>query len=114
MICIVAAHGLNNRSESHRAALWVSDRFAVPLGRKRPDKSQVPVAHRVEGCERFAGAVGAVMGGPSLLIEGLDRVMVLAKSLPQAKAKGQLAVGKMTDDFAGAPFTGSGRLVDAF
>src|SRR5438045_1249669 len=62
-----------------------------------------------EDVQRLGCGDSSILGGPFLLVEGLDRGSVFGQGLSQAEGEDDFAVGKMADDFRGAPLAGRGR-----
>ena len=106
MIEVVAGHGFDNGSEGHLTPLRVGELLGKQLGRDAFNESQIPLANRGKYVERGLGVVRAVVLCPTLLVEGLDDVIILGEHLAKAEGEDDFAIGEVAEDFAGVPFIG--------
>jgi hypothetical protein len=106
---VVTTHGFDDGGEGHGATLGMGDGLVGVGGQGGLDEDQVPAAEHGERGERFVGIDGGIAGGPLVLVEGLDDVVVLSEGLAQAEGEDGFAVGEMAENVAGTPFTGRTR-----
>jgi hypothetical protein len=106
VIEVVAGHGFDNGLEGHGAAFGMGNDAAGGGWQSCVNEREVPVAEGGECRERLGGGDAGVCGGPLVLIEGLDDVVVFGQGLAETEAEDELAVGEMAEDFSGGPFAG--------
>jgi hypothetical protein len=87
---------------------WVTGLLACG-GQGGFDEAQVPAADGGEGDDGVGRGDGGVVGGPLVLVEGLDDVMIFGEGLAEAEGEDGFAVGEVTEDVAWGPFAGGGR-----
>ena len=69
------------------------------------NQRQVPATQGRKGVQSLGGIVSRVAAGPFVLIERLNRVIVLCQRLAIGESKSQLTIRQMNQNFAGAPFS---------
>jgi len=112
MIQIVATHGFDHCLQCHIAAFGMVQWLVKVPGPEPRDQRQIPLPKRGECGQRRTSVIALISCGPVVLIEGLDDVTVLRKSLPQPERKYNLAVGEMTEYVPDAPLAWSGSGVE--
>ena len=106
----MAGHGFHDGGEGHGTALGVGDGLGRVRGQGGFDEEQVPAPDGGEGDDGVRRGDGGVGGGPLVLVEGLDDVMIFGEGLAEAKGEDGFAVGEVTEDVARGPFAWGGGL----
>jgi hypothetical protein len=101
----MARHRFNDRLKGHLPALRVKGRPGGGSRQGRFEQPQIPIPQSSEDLQGMAGGDSPIGGGPLVLIERLKARPVFSQNLAQPKSEDKLAVGQMTDNLGGAPFT---------
>lgn len=109
MVEVVAGHGFEQGLKGEEAAFRVE---ALPGEVFRGDggeQGEVPLPAGAEECEGGRDFAGLVAGGPGFLVERLQERRWgsggVGENLAEAPGKGQLAIGQVGEDLAGAPLS---------
>jgi len=113
VIEVVTRHCFDENLKRHITAFGVCYALRKSIGRHRFDQLEIPISNGGEHTQSCVRVAGFIVGGPSILIEGLDDMVRLGERLPQAKGKHQLAIRQMAHDLPCAPLTGREGPFDA-
>lgn len=111
MIDIVTRNGFHEGPERHSSSFRMGRRMMAIIGGHRGQEFKVPVPRCREHVKSGFQIVRRVALCPSVLVEGLDEMMVLCQCLAQTNREDDLAVRQMSENLPDAPFAGCRTVV---